>query len=167
LIALLLLGIALLLMLWHASTEIRTPMLTGAALWIVGTIVGFGIGVVAALLGVAGGELLIPTFVLLFGIGIKLAGSLSLAVSLPTMLVGLTRYSREDSFNVLRRSRSCFVYMALGSIAGALIGGLLVGRVPVEVLHPVLATILVVSAIKVWKHKGIDKADESPSPGSR
>jgi hypothetical protein len=40
------------------------------------------------LLGVAGGEFLIPTFVLLFGADIKLATSLSLAVSLPTMLVG-------------------------------------------------------------------------------
>jgi uncharacterized membrane protein YfcA len=45
-------------------------------------------GVVASLLGVAGGEFLIPTFVLLFGADIKLASSLSLAVSLPTMLVG-------------------------------------------------------------------------------
>jgi uncharacterized protein len=49
-------------------------------------------GIVAALLGVAGGELLIPTLVLLFGADIKLAGSLSLAVSLPTMIVGFTRY---------------------------------------------------------------------------
>jgi uncharacterized membrane protein YfcA len=39
--------------------------------------------------------LLIPTLVLLFGVDIKLAGSLSLAVSLPTMIVGFTRYSRD------------------------------------------------------------------------
>ena len=39
-------------------------------------------------MGVAGGELLIPTIVLLYGVDIKIAGSLSLAVSLPTMLVG-------------------------------------------------------------------------------
>jgi hypothetical protein len=37
-------------------------------------------------MGVAGGELLIPTRVLLFGADIKLAGSLSLAVSLPTIV---------------------------------------------------------------------------------
>ena len=42
-------------------------------------VAGFAIGVVAALLGVAGGELLIPTLVLLFGVDIKLAGSLSLS----------------------------------------------------------------------------------------
>ena len=35
----------------------------------------------ASLLGVAGGELLIPTLVLLFGLDLKLAGSVSLAIS--------------------------------------------------------------------------------------
>jgi uncharacterized membrane protein YfcA len=52
-------------------------------------------------LGVAGGEPLIPTIVLLYGIDIKTAGSLSLLVSLPTMLVALARYS---SFGVLRNN---------------------------------------------------------------
>jgi uncharacterized membrane protein YfcA len=41
------------------------------------------------------GELLIPTLILLFGVNFKMAGSLSLAVSLPSMLVGFTRYSRD------------------------------------------------------------------------
>jgi uncharacterized protein len=62
------------------------------------------IGVIASVLGVAGGEFLIPTLVLLFGADIKLAGSLSLAVSLPTMLVGFARYSRDQSFQVLRQN---------------------------------------------------------------
>jgi uncharacterized membrane protein YfcA len=70
---------------------------------IAGVTAGVGVGVVAALMGVAGGELLIPTIVLLYGIDIKLAGSLSLAVSLPTMLVAFARYSRDASFTVLRR----------------------------------------------------------------
>jgi uncharacterized membrane protein YfcA len=49
-----------------------------------GIAAGFVVRVVASLLGVAGGEFLIPTLVLLFGADIKLPGSLSLAVSLPT-----------------------------------------------------------------------------------
>ena len=53
-------------------------MLTGVGTSIAGVVAGFAIGVVAALMGVAGGELLIPTFVLLFGVDIKLAGSLRL-----------------------------------------------------------------------------------------
>ncbi|WP_239571215.1 hypothetical protein [Streptomyces sp. G44] len=54
-----------------------------------------------AITGAAGGELLIPTIAPLFGEGIKTAGSLSLAVSLPTMLVAFARYSRDGSFTVL------------------------------------------------------------------
>ena len=48
---------------------------------IIGVLAGIGTGVVAALMGVAGGELLIPTIVLLFAVDIKIAGSLSLAIS--------------------------------------------------------------------------------------
>ncbi|MBI5119413.1 MAG: sulfite exporter TauE/SafE family protein [Rhodospirillales bacterium] len=117
-----------------------------------GVLTGFGIGMVAALLGVAGGELLIPTFVLLFGLDIKLAGSLSLAVSLPTMIVGFARYSQDGSFDVLRRNRGFLWMMAAGSLVGAFIGGLLLDAVPSAVLLPLLAAILVLSAIKVWRH---------------
>lgn len=67
---------------------------------VAGLAAGFINGVIASLLGVAGGELLIPTLVLLFGVDIKLVGCLSLAVSLPTMIVGFTRYSRDRSFAV-------------------------------------------------------------------
>ena len=105
-------------------------MLTGAAQMMVGVVAGFVIGVVAALLGVAGGELLIPTLVLLFGADIKLAGSLSLAVSLPTMLVGFARYSRDRSFVVLGENRRFVLVMAAGSIVGSFIGGRLLGLVP-------------------------------------
>lgn len=152
LIAVLLASIAVVLILGHGYTEARPTPLTGGGLWVAGAVAGFGIGVVASLLGVAGGELLIPTLVLLFGIDIKLAGSLSLAVSLPTMLVGFTRYSRDGSFAVLRRSLQFVGFMAAGSIVGAFIGGLLLGRIPAELLYPLLALILVLSAVKVWMH---------------
>jgi uncharacterized protein len=116
-------------------------------------VAGFSIGVVASLLGVAGGELLIPTLILLFGIDVKLAGSLSLAVSLPTMLVGFARYSRDSTFVVLLRNRAFVLIMAAGSIVGSFIGAMLLGIVPGAVLLPALAVILLISAVKVWKHK--------------
>ncbi|KHN52904.1 permease [Dickeya fangzhongdai] len=119
---------------------------------LVGIIAGFGIGVVAALLGVAGGELLIPTIVLLFGLDVKLAGSLSLAVSLPTMIVGFFRYAKSDSFSVLKEEMTLFKWMSIGSVIGAAIGGLLLGSVPVQILTSVLGVILLISAIKTFKH---------------
>jgi uncharacterized protein len=150
-IAVLLVAIAGVLVFGHDASAGQS-LLVGSAQLVAGIVAGFVIGVVASLLGVAGGELLIPTLVLLFGADIKLAGSLSLTVSLPTMLVGFTRYSRDQSFSVLGRNRIFLLVMAVGSIAGAFIGGLLLGVVPNAVLLPALAAILLVSAVKVWRH---------------
>ncbi|MFE7529696.1 sulfite exporter TauE/SafE family protein [Kitasatospora sp. NPDC057542] len=117
-----------------------------------GVVAGFGIGVVAAIMGVAGGELLIPTIVLLFALDIKTAGSLSLLVSLPTMLVAFARYSRDGSFAVLGANLRFTAVMAAGSIVGAVLGGLLLGVFPDLVLIPALAVILLVSAVKLARH---------------
>jgi len=126
--------------------------LTGLALVAAGTAAGFAIGVVASILGVAGGELLIPTLVLLYGVDVKLAGSLSLAISLPTMIAGFSRYARDRSLSVLARNRGFVLLMAAGSLAGAFIGGRLLGVVPESVLLPVLSAILLLSAVKMWRH---------------
>jgi uncharacterized membrane protein YfcA len=120
---------------------------------VAGVAAGFGIGVVAAIMGVAGGELLIPTIVLLYGVDIKTAGSLSLLVSLPTMLVAFARYSRDRSFVVLRENIRVVAVMVTGSITGAALGGLLLGVVPDAVLIPALAVILLVSAVKLARHR--------------
>jgi uncharacterized protein len=140
-IAVLLVAIAGVLLFGHDASA-GEPLLTGPAQLLAGIVAGLGIGIVASLLGVAGGELLIPTLVLLFGADIKLAGSLSLAVSLPTMLVGFSRYSRDCSFSVLGHNRAFLLVMAVGSIVGTFIGGLLLGVVPDAVLLPALAAIL-------------------------
>jgi len=119
---------------------------------VAGVVAGFGIGVVAALLGVAGGELLIPTLVLLFAIDTKLAGSLSLLVSLPTMLVAFFRYSRDQAFAVLGQNRVFVTAMVAGSVAGSVVGGLLLGVAPEAILVPLLAALLLFSAVKVWRY---------------
>jgi uncharacterized membrane protein YfcA len=150
-IAVLLGLIAIVLLAGHGAAG-EGALLTGAKQAVAGVVVGFAIGVVAALLGVAGGELLIPTLVLLFGADIRLAGSLSLAVSLPLMLVAFTRYSRDASFAVLGRNRGFVLVMAAGSVVGSFIGGRLLGLVPAPVLLPLLAAILAISAVKVWRH---------------
>lgn len=150
--AVLLVLIAGVLMFGHEAATKGAPALNGIALMMAGIVAGFGIGVVASFLGVAGGELLIPTLILLFGMEIKVAGSLSLAVSLPTMLVGFARYSRDSSFQVLARNQYFVVVMAAGSIVGAFIGGNLLGLIPSLVLLPLLSVILLISAAKVWRH---------------
>lgn len=150
-IAVILLGIAAVLLLGH-DIGARTALLIGPTQIAAGVAAGFLIGVVASLLGVAGGELLIPTLVLLFKVDVKLAGSLSLVVSLPTMIAGFTRYSRDQSFVILGQNRPFLLTMAAGSVIGTFLGGQLLGLVSAAVLLPALAGILVVSAVKVWRH---------------
>ncbi len=151
-IAVLLVVIAGILLIAHGpGTHADLPSFN-LARFFVGVVAGVVIGGVAAFLGVAGGELLIPTIVLLFGTDVKLAGSLSLCVSLPTMLVGFARYSRDRSFVVLGGNRAFVAWMAAGSLVGTFIGGRLLGVVPSQLLLPSLAVLLVASAMKVWRH---------------
>lgn len=150
-IAVLLVVIAGVLMFAH-DTSTHAALFTGWQQIVAGVVAGFIIGVIASLLGVAGGEFFIPTLILLFGADVKLAGSLSLAVSLPTMLVGFARYSRDQSFSVLRANGSFVIAMAIGSVVGAFIGGLLLGAVPSSVVLPILSALLLISAVKVWWH---------------
>lgn len=150
-LALLLVGMAVALVVTHLG-DVRPSGLEGAWRVAAGVLAGVGIGVVAALMGVAGGELLIPTIVLLYAVDIKIAGSLSLAISLPTMLVAFARYSRDQSFAVLAANRAFLIAMAAGSVAGAVAGGLLLNVVPSAVLIPLLAALLVLSSVKVWRH---------------
>lgn len=152
-IAALLVLIAAALLLHHWQPARSAALFEGNTQIVAGLAAGFAIGAVASLLGVAGGELLIPTIVLLFAVDIKLAGSLSLAVSLPTMIVGFARYSRDGSFRVLRENRPFVVTMAAGSILGAALGAALLGVVPSALLLPCLALILVISAWKIWRHR--------------
>jgi uncharacterized protein len=118
----------------------------------VGLIAGLAIGLVSSLLGVAGGELIIPTLVFAFGADIKTAGTASLLISLPTVLVGVMRYAVKGAIG----NRSDLVFtvapMGVGSVIGALVGGLLVGIISPSILKAGLGIILIVSAIKIFHH---------------
>lgn len=151
---------------WSHFGQLGTHALPAPLRLAAGVAAGVTIGVVAALMGVAGGELLIPTIVLLYGADVKLAGSLALAVSLPTMLVAFARYSRDQSFQILRTNTKFVMTMAAGSALGTIMGALLLGVVPDAVLIPLLVGILLLSAVKVWRSRsGAGRAGFGAAPG--
>jgi uncharacterized membrane protein YfcA len=113
-------------------------------------IFGLGIGVVSSMLGVAGGELIIPTLVFAFGAGIKTAGTASLLISLPTVVVGVLRHRRLGSFTDRADLTQTVAPMGVGSVVGAVVGGLFVGLVPAAVLKLVLGVLLIVSAARIF-----------------
>lgn len=118
---------------------------------VTGLLAGLVIGLVSSLLGVAGGELIIPTLVLLFGADIKAAGTASLIISLPTVLVGVIRYHRQNAYGEAVVLRDVAAPMAAGSVFGAILGATLLGLVSTNMLKVVLGTILAVSSIKMFR----------------
>ena len=151
LVVILLVFLSFLVMSEHYFSFSGEPLFTDSRLmFFTGALTGFFIGMVSSVLGVAGGELLIPTFMLLYGVEIKLAGSLALAVSFPTVIVGITKYRTTNAFKVVHLEKTFIAYMASGSIAGAYCGSLLLGIVPASALSLLLGIILLISAVKIF-----------------
>jgi uncharacterized membrane protein YfcA len=114
-------------------------------------VAGIVIGSISSLLGVAGGEFIIPLLMLVYGADIRTAGTASVLISLPIVLTGVMRHFLAGKF----RSRSMLGYlvlpMSMGSILGAVLGGYISVQVPGNGLRLALAAILVASAIKLWR----------------
>ncbi|MDZ7958020.1 MAG: sulfite exporter TauE/SafE family protein [Aulosira sp. DedQUE10] len=119
----------------------------------IGFIAGIVIGIFSSMLGVAGGELIIPTIIMVFAIDIKLAGSLSLAISIPTIIMGLFKYRSQQRLQQVKSEQRFIVSMASGSILGAFIGSNLLRSVASSSLYVILGIILLLSALKLAKHK--------------
>ena len=118
---------------------------------VTGILFGLAIGLVSSLLGVAGGELIIPTLIFAFGADVKIAGTASLFISFPTIVVGLLRYARRGAFTDRTSLSETVAPMGVGSIIGAIIGGLLVGVIPANLLKLALGIILIVSALRIFR----------------
>ena len=116
-----------------------------------GLLFGIAIGLFSSVLGVAGGELIIPTLVYGFGVDIKLAGTASLLISLPTVLVGMVRFARLGGYSQKQDLYATIAPMGMGSVLGAIAGGLLVGFIPARILKVILGLILCYSAWRIFE----------------
>lgn len=120
-----------------------------------GVLLGVGIGMISSLLGVAGGEVIIPTLVFVFGVDIKIAGTASVCISLPTVIVGILRYARANAYAERSDLGALVVPMGAGSILGALLGGYLVPFVPAGALKFGLGVLLIISAVRIFRHRAV------------
>ena len=154
-IAILLMAIGVLLIgerILPAGLPALVPADVGAQI-VVGIALGLCIGTASTFLGVAGGELLIPTLIFVFGADIHTAGSAVLFISIPTVCMGLFRYGRMG----LLPGRSTLLLigapMGIESLVGAAAGGAFAGSTSAEALKLLLGLILVAAAFKAfWRH---------------
>ena len=114
-----------------------------------GFALGIIIGFVSSILGVAGGELLIPTMMFIFGADIKTAGTASIVISICVVTSGLWRYWRSGAMDTRLGARRIVSAMSAGSLIGAALGGLAVGFAPVAVIKAMLGFVLIAAAVKV------------------
>jgi uncharacterized membrane protein YfcA len=113
-----------------------------------GVLIGLAVGVVSSMLGVAGGELLIPALVFVFGADIRVAGSGSLIISFAIVATGVWRYHRVGALPMTGGPRRIAMSMSAGSLIGAALGGLAVAVAPTEFLKVVLGSVLLLAAVK-------------------
>src|SRR6516162_992250 len=114
-----------------------------------GFTLGIIIGFVSSILGVAGGELLIPTMMFIFGADIKTAGTASIVVSVCVVTSGLWRYWQSGAMETRLGARRIVSAMSAGSLIGAALGGMAVGVAPVGAIKAVLGFVLITAAAKV------------------
>lgn len=158
-ILVLLLGMGMLMMAQGLRTESGAGLLpvdrvSGLA---AAGILGLLIGAVSVTLGVAGGELILPSLILVFGVDVKSAGTSSLLVSLPTMLAGLYRYARQGGLSDRLALKQVALPMAAASFVGAVVGGLLVGLAPVRWLKIGLGVLLILASYQIfWRGHASD-----------
>jgi uncharacterized membrane protein YfcA len=154
-IGLLLLGTAALLAFETMISGTAWALLAHDSAWRApaAVVAGLLVGTISSLLGVAGGEFIIPMLIFIFGVDIRTAGTASVLISIPVVLTGVARHWLTGHY----RSQSMLVYlvlpMCIGSLAGAMVGGYLAAWVPADALRLVLAAILVISAIKLWSKR--------------
>lgn len=146
------------LLLWEAAFPFQYASLMPASATVhlfAGIAIGIGIGLVSSVLGVAGGELLIPTLIFIFGADIRTAGSASILISLGIVLMGLWRYWRSNVIPHGRGIQRIILAMSAGSILGATLGGLAVAYAPVQFLKMFLGCVLIAAAAKtIASHRG-------------
>jgi uncharacterized protein len=117
-------------------------------------VAGLLVGTISSMLGIAGGEFIIPILIFVFGADIRSAGTASVLISLPVVLTGVGRHWLTGHY----RSQTMLAYLAIpmciGSLIGATIGGYLAAWAPTDTLRVVLAVILAGSAVKLWSKRG-------------
>lgn len=86
---------------------------------------GIATGLLSGLLGVGGGTIMIPALVLGAGLTQHLAQGISLAVMVPTALIGALNYYKKGHIHIRTAA-----FLVSGSLIGTLIGSNLAAATP-------------------------------------
>ena len=107
--------------------------------------IGLVVGFMSGLFGVGGGVLIVPALVLLLHFDQKVATGTSLLAVAPIAVVGTIAYSVEGHIDWV-----VSLFLAIGMVAGGVLGTWLLHRMPTIVLSWIFVAVLVVIAIRMF-----------------
>lgn len=107
-------------------------------------ITGVATGLLSGLMGVGGGIVLVPAMVLAFGFGQHLAQGTSLAVIVPTAVMGAWRHS-QNGYTHWRTGLT----VGAGGVVGGVVGGTVAQLLPGDVLQAAFSVLLAVTGVRL------------------
>ncbi len=110
-------------------------------LMLVGLVSGYSSG----LLGIGGGAISVPAFVLLLGMDPKIAVGTSLFVIVPTALIGSIVHLRSGNVRI----SYALAFLSL-SLIGSFLGAKTATLIPKDVLQKIFAVLFLIIAVKMY-----------------
>jgi uncharacterized protein len=118
---------------------------------------GLASGVIAGLLGVGGGIVMVPVMVVGFDMSAALAKGSSLAVIIPTAIMGTWRNAKKGNVDL-----PVAVVAGLAGVASGFLAGLLSVAMPDELSNTLFAILLVLVAVRMtWQ---LLRGEQEPEP---
>jgi uncharacterized membrane protein YfcA len=114
--------------------------------------VGVGVGVFSALFGVGGGIIMVPFIVLALDEPQQLAEGTSLLVIVPTAIFGALAHRRSGYVSLEHG-----VLLALGGVAGSVVGAIVALRISGESLQNIFAAFVAILGMRLV-YRGLRKA---------
>jgi uncharacterized membrane protein YfcA len=118
--------------------------------WWTYILVGCISGIFSATFGVGSGIILIPILVLAFALPQKSAQGICLAVMVPMALVGAMKYKLNPEVDM---NMAIIVLLAIGAVAGALIGANLAAWMSALTLRRLFAIVMIAAAVRMLTTK--------------
>ena len=128
----------------HDETAPAVPKLSRKQL-LIGAAIGLGAGLMSGYVGVGGGFIMVPLMLSLIHIPMKLASGTSLIAILILAIPGTFENGIAGNIDYV-----VGLSVAIGSIPGAVLGAMLVKRVPERVLRFIFGGFLIIAAIVLF-----------------
>lgn len=129
----------------HGSGRATLQLASAIAL----VLIGLATGALAGLLGVGGGVVMVPAMIVLFGIAPVIAKGTSIAVIIPTAIIGTWRNRANGNLDL----RAAMI-IGFGGVVSAILGGFIAAYMSDIVSNVLFATLMLgIAARTIWQQR--------------